>query len=481
MKRLRYGVYSLWLVLSLVTSLVVPSGVASATNDYGVQLASVLRLGGSGVPQSCRGDGTDMALDWGQIMQAASTGATYSFQNTWNYTSNYNYGREKLDSFVARFQDSVDSESGTGWAVSQVSEFEIYNTQQSEFRSFHKMIRIWAFDPDTTFVLQEGGLRSNKTVYFTDYFLNPNANCRWQAWNYQEVGTTWMGFLYNKFLFVNAQSIAYPLDYSGGLIPLEYISPPAKAVVMGDSIASGEGNPSFERGTDVGGQNGCHRSPFSYARLLQNDSDLNFESMAFVACSGAATANILGGQWNEPSQLDALSDETELVTLNIGANDAGFSDYVLGCVVACGPGTPVYTAMMDGINSPAFKANLVYTYEEILEAAPNADLYVADYPYLADEYTTACQGLDFSGAYEVQTALNEVIFDAVIEVGLNSGRIFMVQTNYPGSLFEGGHLCNGGDSLFYGVIPDPWNYEYSLHPDEGGHGAFAEVFEEAIA
>jgi hypothetical protein len=175
-----------------------------------------------------------------------------------------------------------------------------------------------------------------------------------------------------------------------------------------------------------------------------------------------------------------LGEETEKITLTAGGNDVGFSSYVLGCVVACGPGTLIYSAMMDGIGQPAFKANLIFTFEEILEAAPNADLYVADYPYLAAEDATACQGLDFSGAYDVQEALNAVIGAAVAEVALNSSRIFMVRTNYSGSPFEGEHLCNNGVSFFNGLVSWP-NVEYSLHPNEDGQEAYADVFEEAMS
>lgn len=147
-----------------------------------------------------------------------------------------------------------------------------------------------------------------------------------------------------------------------------------KYVALGDSFSSGEGNSPFEYGSDVSNENECHRSSLGYPRLLQNDPNLNVGVAVFVACSGATTANVQnGGQWSEPAQLDALTSETEVVTLTIGGNDVGFSNYVLGCVVACGPGTPIYNAMMDGIDQPAFKANLVYTFEEILDAAPNAD------------------------------------------------------------------------------------------------------------
>lgn len=283
-------------------------------------------------------------------------------------------------------------------------------------------------------------------------------------------------FGYNKNLFVLTDYPNYPSGYEGA--PLVTSEPKAKHVAGGDSFSGGEGNPSFEAGTDVDGQNECHRSPQAYPRLLQNERGLG--STAFVACGGATLSNILGGQWNEPSQLSVLSEETEDVTLTAGGNDVGFKWYILGCTVECGPGTSVYSAMISGINDPAFKSSLINTYEAILEAAPTADLYVADYPYLAAEDATTCQGLDFSGAYDVQEALNAVIGAAVAEVALSSNRIFMVRTNSSGSPFAGKHLCNGSDSYFNGLVSWP-NAEYSLHPNEEGHEAYADIFEEAMS
>ena len=87
---------------------------------------------------------------------------------------------------------------------------------------------------------------------------------------------------------------------------------------------------------------------------------------------GATTANFTyGGQndgsWNEPAQVEALSADTKVVTLSIGGNDIGFVDYVKACFGTCNELSPVYVAVMNGINSPALQINLTATYREILK------------------------------------------------------------------------------------------------------------------
>jgi len=424
-------------MLSLIVSLVVPSGTASAASDYDniiqqVDDVVVRNYGAS--------SGTTVTPNWLRPLTDACP----------SQTSTLSTDMENEDFKFLIFQN------GNYMSL-------IWTTEPAASQGFRMLYGTPIFGFTGSYILKGVSLMSTGGNLYcpnVDYFSS----------------TTWVtqGPL---ALWVSTFPITYPVGYEGEQIRSRFVP---SYVAMGDSYTSGEGNPPFEYGTDVSNVNGCHRSSLAYPRLLQNDPDLEFGPTAFVACSGATTASIVGtGQWNESPQADALTDETEIVTLTIGGNDIGFSDYVLGCTVACGPGTPIYTAMMNGINQPAFKTNLIYTFEEILDAAPNADVYVADYPYLADENATICQGLDFSGAYDVQVALNGVILDAVMEVGLESNRIFMVQTNYPGSPFEGGHLCNGGSSLFNGVVAPP-NVEYSLHPNVAGQAAYAEVFEEYI-
>ena len=114
----------------------------------------------------------------------------------------------------------------------------------------------------------------------------------------------------------------------------DYESTELEYVAMGDSYSSGEGIEPFLSGTDKSsqGENKCHRSQAAYPLLLEGDTGLDLNLTAFVACSGAITSNITGtGQWGEPSQLDALSESTDVVTLTIGGNDIGFESVLTAC------------------------------------------------------------------------------------------------------------------------------------------------------
>jgi len=272
-----------------------------------------------------------------------------------------------------------------------------------------------------------------------------------------------------------------PTSYAGTLIPTA--TPSAEYVAMGDSYSSGEGNPSFEADTATGADN-CHRSPVAYPRLL--DSALSLGTMAFVACSGATTSNVLsggsaGGAWGEDPQINALSADTEVVTITIGGNDVGFTDYAIACTeTLCGPETFDYDYIMGKINDSDFFDDLEATYESILTHAPNAQVYVSGYPFLAAEDSDVCGAVDLTGAWAVQDQLNEVTEDAVEDVQstLLTTRLHYIDPNQTGSPFIGKHLCNGGASDFNGLTSPT---AYSFHPNADGHEDFETVFENAIS
>jgi hypothetical protein len=274
---------------------------------------------------------------------------------------------------------------------------------------------------------------------------------------------------------------ARPSGYAGDPIPAS--EPHAKHVAMGDSFSSGEGNPSFEAGSATSTDK-CHRSPVAYPRLL--NSSLNLGAMAFVACSGAKTSNVLhggsaDGAWGESPQIDALSDDTEVVTITIGGNDVGFTDYAIACTeMLCGPGSFDYNHIMGAINDSGFFDDLEETYESIFTHAPNAQVYVSGYPFLAAEDSDVCGAVDLTGAWAVQDQLNEVMEDAVEDVQstLLTTRLHYIDPNQTGSPFIGKHLCNGGASDFTGLMSP---VTYSLHPNADGHEDFESVFASAIS
>ena len=127
-------------------------------------------------------------------------------------------------------------------------------------------------------------------------------------------------------------------------------------VSIGDSVASGEGNPDdgglFSAAEWIGRR--CHRSMLSgpaQAALMAERADAG-SSISFVplGCSGATVPEGLLGEYRgiqpdgevEPSQLDLVNQiqegrEIDALMVSIGANDVGFSDIVIFCakVVDC--------------------------------------------------------------------------------------------------------------------------------------------------
>ena len=101
-------------------------------------------------------------------------------------------------------------------------------------------------------------------------------------------------------------------------------------------------------------KNHCNRAPTAWAAMAGQTSRL-FDSVAFLACSGARTYNVRHevppperartsktAQYNEPGtqldQVDALKERLgedfnpSLVVISLGGNDAGFSTIGIMCL-----------------------------------------------------------------------------------------------------------------------------------------------------
>jgi len=137
-------------------------------------------------------------------------------------------------------------------------------------------------------------------------------------------------------------------------------------VAQGDSYASGTGTREYYDA-------GCQRSNHAYAKQLAAQEGLN---LSHVACSGARIADV------RANQLGALSASTNLVTISIGGNDAGFADVITRCALPW-PFTctgDVNTARSFITNTLPGQLDALYT--EIETRAPNAQVIVVGYPRL---------------------------------------------------------------------------------------------------
>lgn len=518
MRRVRYCVHALLLAVALFASLMVPAGIANAASDYDGTITTTNEVHIASPSYSC--SVKDLTLLWSDIMLDSS-----KYNAAWGQY----LGGATAAAVATDFSAAQDNE--LGWAVSQ-GNYSLGSSNGGGGAIFDNTVNI-QFSPSDTAYVDFGTIGAHTYAYMrttdSDYVYNVrlsfykpttgpdagkclsvvNQTARWTGdktitWinsNYGgqnfSIATDWVdtdsGFVTDaRPLFIHADT-AFPPDYEGVLIPT--VPPRARYVAMGDSFSSGEGVSPFEAGTDTG-SNSCHRSPKAYPRLLENDPGLSLGSTAFVACSGATTQNVLyggsaEGAWGESPQINALSLDTEVVTITIGGNDVGFKGFATACTIgSCDFATTAYSDIHGKITND-LPGELAAVYEAIDGATSStAKIYVVGYPQIAPAEmptgpNSACYPLnggtdnpdpelnDGATAYAVVSQLNSAIEDAVTAMG---SKFHFVDPNLPGSPFIGHDWCQQ-DRYFIqiGVPIPPSNTEYSFHPNTDGQEAYATV------
>lgn len=149
-------------------------------------------------------------------------------------------------------------------------------------------------------------------------------------------------------------------------------------VAMGDSYSAG---PLIT--TVRSDPSGCVRSTDNYPAFLAGW--LSVESYRDVTCSAADTSDLAGSQQviggaSVAPQLDALSEDTDLVTLGIGGNDFGIFSSLVDCAPggaqACPPGLQQRLLRDAG----RVRARVAGAVRQVSERAPDAEVYVVGYP-----------------------------------------------------------------------------------------------------
>lgn len=157
-------------------------------------------------------------------------------------------------------------------------------------------------------------------------------------------------------------------------------------VALGDSYTSAPGV-----GTATGPA-GCLRTDGNYPHLLATALDLELTD---VSCGGAKTQDMtkpqVAGAETVAAQVDAVTEDTDLVTLSIGANNGSvYGNLVVSCArlaVTNPTGAPcsdlaqknpdVLPQVFDGV-----AAGIVETVAAILDRAPNARIVIVGYPQI---------------------------------------------------------------------------------------------------
>ncbi|THV37005.1 SGNH/GDSL hydrolase family protein [Glycomyces buryatensis] len=225
-------------------------------------------------------------------------------------------------------------------------------------------------------------------------------------------------------------------------------------VALGDSYSSGAGAGAYSDAV-------CQRSNNAYPELLADE--LGAE-LSFVACGGAVTDDVLAGQ------VDALSEETDLVTIGIGGNDIGWTEAIAACITPFHDCTPeIEEAERKATEELPAKLDAVYA--EIAERSPKAEVYVLGYPRLFAARNT-CDALGSINIAE-QERMNQgadLLSDVIEEA--TGGHSFTYVDVRDG--FEGHAICDTAPWLHgFTVIDVPY------HPNVLGQrdGYYAEMSE----
>ena len=166
--------------------------------------------------------------------------------------------------------------------------------------------------------------------------------------------------------------------------PSSQASAPLRYVALGDSYSAASG----VLPPDPEAPFNCLRSTSNYPHLIAAATGAELTD---VTCGGADTSDYFTPQYdNVPPQLDAVTADTELVTMTIGGNDSGvFINSTVQCAIAgastLGQGSPCKdrygSSFEDTVRNTTYPS-LVNALTAVRAAAPDAEVAILSYPWI---------------------------------------------------------------------------------------------------
>ncbi|MFD6094955.1 SGNH/GDSL hydrolase family protein [Nocardiopsis flavescens] len=241
-------------------------------------------------------------------------------------------------------------------------------------------------------------------------------------------------------------------------------------VSIGDSFVAGPLVTS-ERVTTSVPLFGCMRSSSNYPAMLAER--LGVTEFTDASCSGAVIEDLYEPQFSDVlPQLDALTPETDLVTVGISGNDFGFSSVFVECAkqsLSNPLGNPCERHYGDELSQRVenLRGEVATVYADIAQRSPNATVLSVGYLQILPESggcwpsTPVARG-DVPFLDRVQTELNTMI----AQEAAAQGAVFV-------DVMERGHdVCKGsGTRWVEGLIPENGA---PIHPNRLGMEATAD-------
>jgi lysophospholipase L1-like esterase len=239
---------------------------------------------------------------------------------------------------------------------------------------------------------------------------------------------------------------------TGSLLALGVAAPASAAssvdyVALGDSYSSGVGAP---------GQAGlCLRSPNGYpGQWVSHNSPKSFTNLT---CSGAETSDVLAGQ------APYIPGGTDLISITIGGNDAGFASTVLSCQVSSDAACARTVADAESSISTTLGGKLDNTYAAIRAKAPSAQVVVLGYPLLFDTASSYCGLTGMSLAKRKSLNGGAVALDDLIKQHATGAGFTFSDVRDE---FAGHGICASSPYLNSLTLSPPQN---SFHPNKNGY------------
>ncbi len=299
---------------------------------------------------------------------------------------------------------------------------------------------------------------------------------------------------------------------------LEYLA-------LGDSFTSGEGETNdayYSPGTNVGDHK-CHASSRAYPHLLALAWSVEHRS---VACSGARTVDVIGGDGykGQGGRLKSIQDESLesirgnaltlgtpgiveqlafvtrhqplTVSVGIGGNDAGLMAKLSTCIMKS---TCVWAKDPAAKAATAEEIRSIYTplrdmYQRIKNASPRSKIFVIGYPSIINNSNSAACGAVLSTVLnkDERQFIDEAVryLNKVVKAAASAERLEYIDIE---TALDGARLCDansapgmsairlGDDIAPFNSLPSMTLFgAESFHPTPEGHRRIAEAIRTKI-
>jgi lysophospholipase L1-like esterase len=243
---------------------------------------------------------------------------------------------------------------------------------------------------------------------------------------------------------------------------------------LGDSYAAGPLIPNQQLNPL-----GCLRSDHNFAHLAAATLG---RSLADVSCSGAKTDDMTAPQdvtlGPNPPQFNALTTDTQVVTLQIGGNDIGFTSILQNCATANPFAHPCRDRyVVDGRDTLADKIaatapKIAAVLQGIHARSPGARVFVVNYAAILPETGSGCWPqvpiafTDVPYLRSVEKKLNAMLAE---KAAANGARIV---DDYTASI--GRDACKSASTRWVEPLV-PGNAAAPFHPNARGEAGIAAV------